>query len=491
MIKFLFFDAWPYEIVRDFRKTLHSPRKHDDNPVLTPETSWERLRCHMMGTVIRDAEDGVFKMWYLAGGASPDTQGHIYSLCYAVSEDGFAWKRPELDIMPWEGNPSNRLMERAMGASVLLDEGDPDQSRRYKMMCHRGNWIKALHSADGIHWKMLKEPGVINTYSDTHIGFWRDPDSHLYCISFRVEASRRSWQSESADLVNWTRPILAVEPDVNDPPQTEINAMTAFAYGHFTIGQFQILKTEENDWRWEKYDGHLVVEMCHSRHSGGWHRTLLGQELIPLGETGEWDSGMIHPASMPVFLEDEIRFYYSGTPFGHGGDKERDPPGRSPTYLSGKECIGSASLRIDGFVSLDAAENPGELLTRVVVLREAGLRLNARAPEGEIRAEIQQETGDPVPGFSLADCIPFRGDALNHEVRWRGERNSSAVTGVPVRVRVVARRAELYAISMPNGDPPTAYWDFYEPVFTQPKAEWRQGSYERMKAFWPGAAPPV
>jgi hypothetical protein len=470
MIKFLFLDNWSFEAVKNYRKILHQPVKSPHNPLLSPEKKWERLRVHLMGSVIFDSKDQLFKMWYLAGGPLPEELKEIWNLCHAVSQEGFHWDRPELEVLPFEGKASNILVERAMGASVLLDELATDPAGRYKMISSRGTWIKGWFSPDGLHWQLVKEPGVINTYSDTHHGLWRDPDSGLYVITHRLEGSRRVWRSESGDFLNWTRPILALEPDVNDPPQTQFNAMPAFPYGHLTMGLLQILRTREEDKRWEKYDGTLTVELTHSRHGGGWHRTMRGQDFISLGLPNAWDAGMIQPASAPVFLKDEIRFYYSGTPYEHGGDKTKgDPNSRRPYYLSGKECIGTAGLRIDGFVSLKAGEIPGELLTLPFALRTPEIFLNFRTESGgSVCLEVQEEQGMPISGFSMADCIPTAGDSTGHPVRWRNNPDLSRIVGKPIRLKMIAYRAEIFSVWMSNGDPDPQYWRFHEPLFLNP-----------------------
>ena len=257
---------------------------------------------------------------------------------------------------------------------------------------------------------------------------------------------------------------------MNDPPQTQFNAMPAFTYGHLTMGLLQILRTREEDKRWEKYDGTLTVELTHSRHGGGWHRTMLGQDFIPLGPPESWDAGMIQPASGPVFLKDEIRFYYSGTPYGHGGDKGKGAPNsRRPYYLSGKECIGTASLRVDGFVSLVAGETAGELLTLPFALKTPEIFLNARTEsEGNVRVEVQEENGEPVAGFPMNECIPMAGDSLDHRVRWRSDPDGSRIVGKSIRLKVSAQRAELFSIWMPNGDANPDYRQFQEPLFVNP-----------------------
>ena len=72
------------------------------------------------------------------------------------------------------------------------------------------------------------------------------------------------------------------------------------------------------------------------------------------------------------------------------------------------------------------------------------LLLNAQTDSGgNIRVEVQDAEGNPFPELSLDDCIPFSGDRVAHEVRWKRARLEE-VNGRVVRLRVVIRGARLY-----------------------------------------------
>ena len=43
-----------------------------------------------------------------------------------------------------------------------------------------------------------------------------------------------------------------------------------------------------------------------------------------------------------------------------------------------------------------------------------------RASAGELRYEVLCCTGQPIPGYTIADCDPIRVDTLNGELSWRG-----------------------------------------------------------------------
>jgi len=461
MIKFLFLDNWPLEYVRGFERHMQQPIKHEGNPFFRPERPHEFTRVHLYGTVLRDTESGLFRMWY----STHDMSGSGVSyLCYATSKDGYAWTRPDLDVVPG----TNIVLHRdahTHGPSLILDPDDPEPSRRYKLLMRpskRGvtNMIMAYTSPDGIHWRMAQEEPVIAVDSDCHIGLYRDSNTGLYQASFRARnLDRRVWRSESADFVHWRRPVLALEPDVNDPPQTQIYGMQMTPYGSFVMGWVSMYNTWGSDLMWRKMNGNMDVQLAHSRDGYCWHRTVVGKRFIPLGAEGAWDGGNVIPSTGPVFLEDEIRFYYAGTPNQHGG------------YDGRPERIGAASLRPDGFVALHVGEDVGELLTRPFALRTPEIYVNAAAPRGEIKIEVCEMLGEPIEGFTFDDCRPVQGDGIAQQVTWAKDADLAKIVRTAIRLRVRARRADLYSVWMPNGDESPRYWDFHEIKCLDPMLE--------------------
>jgi hypothetical protein len=105
------------------------------------------------------------------------------------------------------------------------------------------------------------------------------------------------------------------------------------------------------------------------------------------------------------------------------------------------------TLRVDGFVSVQAPMSGGEFITRPLVFEGRRLVINfSTSAAGSIRAEIQDAGGKPVEGFCLADCPVIYGDTIEHVVSWKNGSDVGKLSGKPVRLRFALKDADLYSI---------------------------------------------
>ena len=104
------------------------------------------------------------------------------------------------------------------------------------------------------------------------------------------------------------------------------------------------------------------------------------------------------------------------------------------------------TLRIDGFVSLNAPMAGGEFTTRPLVFRGGRLSLNlSTSVAGSVYVEMQDETGRAIPGFGVDDCWEIVGDSLDYTVNWKHGIDVGGLSGVPIRLRFSLRDADLYS----------------------------------------------
>ena len=111
-----------------------------------------------------------------------------------------------------------------------------------------------------------------------------------------------------------------------------------------------------------------------------------------------------------------------------------------------KITIARASWRLDGWVSLDAVETPGTVETTPMPSDSQRLIVNADAARGELRAEVLDPSGAPVPGHRLSDCRPVTEDGVRQTVHWKTR--SALPSCRAIRIRFQLSNASLYSFSI-------------------------------------------
>jgi len=163
-----------------------------------------------------------------------------------------------------------------------------------------------------------------------------------------------------------------------------------------------------------------------------------GEKIIPLGQPGAWDADYIIQTT-PILFEDSIWLYYGG---GHYFEVPAQEKARYP-LVDLKFQPGLATLRRDGFTSVGLAEGQTNGSLTTIPFREAqasglpSLVVNA-ACDRDHRLTVElldTATGQPVPGFSAADCDPLTSDAVRHVVTWRGQPGLPRLDGKRLRLR--------------------------------------------------------
>jgi hypothetical protein len=418
------------------RRTFHQARYHPANPVLRPDKPWERTgrdpaAMPFSDGVWYDPQDRLFKMWYMGG--------IVRSTCYATSKDGVRWEKPSLDV-----NAGTNLVQGAGrdSSTVWLDLEEKDPRRRYKMFRSHGDggWALSLHvSPDGIHWS---EAVCRSGPCGDRTTVFYNPFRKVWVYSIRADAGKlgrvRSYW-ENADALAGARwkhgqPIPWLGADRVDPKrddlkiQPQLYNLDAVAYESLLLGLFSI-------WRGQPRDRAKPNEVVlgYSRDGFHWHRPDR-RAFVPVSEHhGAWNWGNVQSAGgCCLIVGDRLHFYVSGR------------AGIRGSPASGECSTGLATLRRDGFASLDAGEAEGFLLTRPLRFRGKHLFVNLEAPSGELRVEVLDREERVLQPFSRGNCAPLRVDRTQQRVSWNGADDLSAVAGRPVRFRFTLSKGRLY-----------------------------------------------
>ena len=109
------------------------------------------------------------------------------------------------------------------------------------------------------------------------------------------------------------------------------------------------------------------------------------------------------------------------------------------------------SLRLDGFTSISAPYSGGEVITKPFTFTGQKLEINySTSAAGEIRFEVQDENGKPVPGYKLEDSQRIIGNEISRVVLWKGSGDLKNLAYKTVRLRISMKDADLYSIKFKN-----------------------------------------
>ena len=460
----LFVDDYVIDETHGVVRKLNQPAKYVGNPIMIPLYPWEG-RLTVYGTVWREPDEGGFRMWYQGYGGMGvpsmsfdqsksrwrgfDPSTLLYTICYATSEDGVFWERPNLGLVAYKGSTDNNVvLADAAFANVIKDARDPDPDRLFKSLFfeardpggtpNMGDGVSVAFSPDGLRWNKYEGNPVITRSSDSHMLLGWD-DLHQTYVAFcrpsvhEGNKTRRIGRSVSDDFVNWTDPEEVLAPDEEDPPGTEFYGMPVFKYEGLYFGQLFAYHTPPEEPQ-IRFAGKIDVQLAISRDGIAWERAGDRRPFIPNGPPGSIDAGEVYMARAPVVVGDELWFYYSGSASDHG-----------VTGRSGPICL--AKLRLDGFVSVDAGDETGSLVTKPFRCKGGRLSINAAARGGMVGVAVLDEHATQHDGFSRADCALFDGDSVRHNVTWREKGSLDELRGRNIRLKFYLRNAHLYSFT--------------------------------------------
>jgi len=223
--------------------------------------------------------------------------------------------------------------------------------------------------------------------------------------------------------IRWTDKKLVLASDETDGPAADIYYIqvtgSAGASGGILVMYNRPATLEP------ELSGKSHCELAFSHDGQQWQRIAQRQPMLSTGAGGSWDGGLVGTSGNPVILHDSLYYYYWGRVQTHD----------EPMPLDVKVATRIAALRVDGFVSLDAGEETGTLVTVPFWPKGKFLYVNADAGHGEIRVEVLQdyyytemeldEKGpDQIKGlFRTENCLPLTTDALCHRMQWKNGEN--------------------------------------------------------------------
>ena len=464
---------------------LHHPEPHEI--VLTHDEPWEGTGSgyHSIfkdGNLYRmfyKAWDIRFKDGKIAKEGDPAT--HSLFCCYAESDDGIHWRKPKLGLHEFEGSKENNIVlaSGTLGA-VNVDAGHPGVFKdenpaaapdaRYKGIFRavRPNGLLALKSPDGMHWTPMADKPVITkgAFDSQNLAFW-DGVRGEYRAYWRSwsggDPTDNTWKPSgvrairtavSKDFVTWT---TLADVTYFDSPDEDLYTSQVKPYPrapHILIG----FPTRYTDHSWT--DSTKALPQLEHREmraqSSKRYGTAITEGLFMASRDGvkfkRWNEAFLRPGIERDGTWNYGHQYIAWHPIATKSAIEGAPDELSlfatEHYWIGKgSALRRYTLRMDGFVSVNAPMRGGELVTKPLKFTGGKLSLNfSSSAAGGIKVEIQDESGKAIPGFALTDSQTVYGDSLDRTVTWKNGADVSALAGKTVRLRFELRDADLFAL---------------------------------------------
>ncbi|QDU79169.1 hypothetical protein Pla110_08740 [Polystyrenella longa] len=430
-------------------------------------------------TVVKDSDKkGVlYRAWYRTkdpdytvagkrhGGKGTGGPQELYR--YAESRDGHEWTKPELNLfkMKDKSDVNNVIWTAAPfthNLAPFLDEHpDCPPEERFKALAgvertseyytvslrkngatdaelKRYGYTDGLPgglftfvSPDGIRWNRSSDKPVIpvpegKAFDSQNVAFWSEAENQYvaYVRTWRdphtggngiQNGLRTISRTTSSDFKEWSEPV-AMEPNLPGEhlytsqthayfraPHIYISTPTRYMPDRGSSTDILFMTTRAGSTSYSRLFKDAFIRPGLSRDRWGNRSNYAARKVIPTSET-------------------EMSIYHAKSGVRH-------------------------VLRTDGFVSVHAGLEKGELLTRPLVFEGDELILNvSTSAAGSLLVEVQDENGKPLPSLTLEDCTPIVGDSIEQKVSWKQGSTLGAQAGRPVRLRFVMRECDLYSL---------------------------------------------
>lgn len=476
----LFVDDYLVERLDGARRVLQRPIPQEI--AIKHDAPWEGSGSGYH-SVFRDGD--LYRMYYKAwhldvSNGRLNSGAHPLFCCYAESDDGIHWRKPELGLHDFRGSKANNIVmvtgkigkvDADPGHPAVFKDDNPDcpADAKYKAIIRsRGpRGLLAFKSPDGIHWSPMCEAPVITegAFDSQNLAFW-DPVRREYRAYWRIftagVTTEKTWKpsghrairtATSKDFLNWG-PHADLTYEDSPPEHLYTNQIKSYYRApHIFIG----FPTRYIERGWSD-SMRALPEPEHRELRAKAHirfGTALTEGLLMSSRDGvhfqRWNEAFLRPG-----IEREGTWHYGHQYIAWHVVETKSAiegaPNELSLYATESYWTGNSSelrrytLRLDGFVSVSAPFAGGELVTKPLTFTGNRLTLNfSTSAAGSIRVELQNPDGKPIPGFSLADCPEIFGDELDRPVAWKGEGNLGDLAGQPVRIRFAMRDADLFS----------------------------------------------
>jgi len=446
---------------------LHHPVPQEI--VLLNDEPWEGTYSNY-NSIFKDGK--IYRMYYRGWNRGEKGElTHTMYWCYAESADGIHWIKPNLGLFEFNGSKQNNIVLASRdfdtfhfkltdNVTVFKDENpnvSPDALYKALVDRREPSWVLlAFKSADGIHWLPLREEPILTdgTFDTQNTAFW-DSSRKEYRIYWRFFENkvRAIRTATSKDFIHWEdhhdleyADTLTEQLYTNGvipyyrAPQLFIGFPARYIDRGWSGSMRALPQLKQREMRSitnPRY-GTALTESLFMASSDGvkfkrWNEAFLRPGIE---RDGTWNYGQQYIAWSIL----ETKSAFPGAP------NELSIYANEGLWTGSGTALRRYTLRLDGFVSVNAPMDGGGFITKPVRFKGNQLSLNfSTSAYGSIRVEIQDSNGNALPGFSIKDCPPIFGDAIDRPVLWNNEGDLSSLEGKVVRLKFEINDGDLFS----------------------------------------------
>jgi hypothetical protein len=448
----LFVDQYLIDKMDGVSLALHTPR--DEGPVFYFDKPWEGPFSGY-ATIIKTGD--FFRAYYRGLSIAAGDESETQVTCVSDSKDGIHWTKPELGLYKIGSSTKNNVVLAGdaftnHNFTPFLDTNPKaDPAGKFKGIggSHKSG-LFFYASPDGLKWTKVVKDAVFKegVFDSQNVAFWSESEQQ-YVLYFRTwseggftafKGKRTVSRTSSRDFLHWDKPAAmtfsgTAQEDLythqTSPyfraPHIYLAIGARFMPGRKVVSDEQAKILNVNPSYYKDCSDAILMS---TRGGTNYDRTFMESYIRPGIGLKNWVSRSNYPALNVVQTgPDEMSVYVN------------------QDYAQPTAHLHRYSLRLDGFSSISAPYSGGTVTTRYFKFSGKQLYLNyATSAPGEIRVELQDENGQPIPGYDFESAELIIGNETNRMVRWQGQTDLSSLLGKIIRLKIQMKDANLYSL---------------------------------------------
>jgi len=450
--------------------TVQHQARIDPDPVLVGDTDADGGGVSIYGSVIHDG--GQYRMWYQA---APRDWGeaNMSFVCYAESDDGREWRKPDLNIVDYGKGPNNLRNLSVAVPSVFIDPDAPASQRYRATGCiqpdvegaHAGvkeTGYYTLHSSDGLHWEADTDRPVWDSLDVITSAY--HPGQRRGIVAMKFNPVLRGFHRRVIHMAEWkdgewSGATPALIPDEYDDMCAVARGFDSGDYygtgllpaGRGTVAmiwQFRHRLPRDGAVGCGMY-GVVDISLAYQREPRACWEHQEGRPDFVSASDQPWSKGGIYSASSPVEVGDEHWLYVSGTPVEHAYSINND--GESdPDLLAERSTIGASKIGVARF--------PKFRLFGFRAHPTGSLCLNPRLPDVpwafslnyacELDGYVDIALHHRETGEAAGSAARLTGDEAAAVLAWDEDATKAIANGGEFNVQLNMRHATVYAFEV-------------------------------------------